>query len=151
MIRIARATAVIAAIGAAMLLGACTTPSGSGGGPKATPTRKEASPPKQVEPSALPIEAVLVVASVDVDGRHVTASGYIQGVVTDSGTCTFTFHGSGSEFTVDHEATADRMTTSCGSVQPPIENFRRGSWEVTVGFPVNGKTYTSEPTTVEVP
>lgn len=101
---------------------------------------------------AITIEPVLVVASVDVDGKHLTASGYVQGVVEDGGTCTFRFTRDGSpEVSVNHEAVADRATTSCGTVQPDATQFTRGSWQVTLTYVSNGKDFTSSPATVEVP
>lgn len=139
----------LAAMAAVMLLAACTTEGGAPGDSSDSGTKS--SSPGSDESTPGPIEAVLVVASVDPDGKNVTASGYVQGVVRDSGTCVFTFTGEGSEFTMEQPASADRMTTSCGTVQVPIEKFTRGSWKVTVGMDVDGPTYTSDVTTVEVP
>ncbi|MCI0158203.1 hypothetical protein KNO15_15995 [Leifsonia shinshuensis] len=137
-------------LAAAALLTACTSAPPEATGP-AAPSATKTSSPGADEATPAPIEAVLVVASVDVDGRNVTASGYVQGTVQDSGTCEFTFSANGSEFTVEHDASADRMTTSCGSVQVPIEKFQRGPWKVTVGMTIDGTPHTSEATTVEVP
>lgn len=151
--RFAVSSVVVTALVAVSMLTACTasgpSPAGTSGG--STPTAVKTSTPGTDVSSPAPIEAVLVVASVDVDGTNVTASGYIQGAVEDGGTCVFTFSGNGSEFTMEHEASADRMTTSCGTVQAPIDKFQRGPWAVTVGMAVKGTTYTSQPTTVEVP
>lgn len=150
--RFAVSSVVLTALVAVSALTACTasTPSPAGStGPAGSPT-KTSTPGTDVSTPA-PIEAVLVVASVDVDGAHLSASGYIQGAVEDGGTCVFTFSGNGSEFTMEHDASADRMTTSCGTVQVPIDKFTRGPWAVTVGMAVKGTTYTSPPTTVEVP
>jgi hypothetical protein len=127
------------------------------GAPAETDSAGKATASQQVAtPSATPtpaptIEAVLVVASVDVDGKHVSASGYIQGVIEDGGKCVFTYEREGATVTADHDGTADRMTTSCGLVQSPIEQFVRGTWNLTLSYDVHGKTYTSAPTTVEIP
>lgn len=147
------ALAAAAAVATACLLTACTTPAPGtvGSSSPASPSATKSATPEAAEPTASPLEAVLVVAAVDVDGRNVTASGYLQGVVTGTGTCVFTFAKSGSEFTLEHEATPDRSTTSCGTVQAPIERFQRGGYAVTVGMDVEGKRYTSPATTVLIP
>lgn len=133
-----------------LALCACT----AGAAPtSASSTHDPTLPGKSSTPTpVVTVEPVLVVASVDVDGKHLTASGYVQGVVEDGGTCTFVFTRQGSpDIKVDHEAVADRTTTSCGTVQPDATQFSRGSWQVTLGYVSNGKDYTSSPATVEVP
>lgn len=99
------------------------------------------------------IEPVLVVAGVDVDGQHVTASGYVSGVVSNGGTCVFAFKGTatGASVTVDSAGNADRMSTSCGMVQVPIARFDRGSWSVTLGYTSGNRVVESIPLTVEIP
>lgn len=150
MTRSAALPAALTALAAVVLLAACAESPVPAQTPVPPSATKSAAPGNDAQTPA-PVEAVLVVASVDPDGAHVTASGYLQGVVRDGGTCVYTFSGSGSEFTVEQEAAADRMTTSCGTVQVPFDKFTRGSWTVTVGVTVNGRTVTSQPTTVEVP
>ncbi|SEB00644.1 hypothetical protein [Leifsonia sp. 21MFCrub1.1] len=154
--RIARPATSAAAVAlalAALLMG-CTTAvpdggSGASGTAPAAPTGSKT--PEAGEATAAPVEAVLVVASVDVDGKNVTASGYVQGIVTENGTCVFTFSRNGAGFTVEHEATPDRSTTSCGTVQAPIERFQRGDYAVTVGIDVAGTRHTSPASTVVIP
>ncbi|GAA0427723.1 hypothetical protein [Leifsonia naganoensis] len=153
MSRIARTLfgAAPAVLLAVALLTACTSAA-----PEATVSASslpsKTATPGAVEPSAPPtIEAVLVVASVDVDGKNVSASGYIQGVVEDGAPCVFTYERDGATVTADGTGAADRMTTSCGLVQSPIEDFTRGSWTLTLSYEHDGTTYTSIPTTVEVP
>ncbi|TAM71910.1 MAG: hypothetical protein EPN48_00465 [Microbacteriaceae bacterium] len=99
------------------------------------------------------IEPVLVVAGVDVNGEHVTASGYVSGVVADGGTCVFMFKNPANttSVTVDNTGNADRMTTSCGMVQVPIARFDRGSWSVTLGYTSGNRVVESAPLTVEIP
>jgi hypothetical protein len=127
---------------------AAPTPTGSAG----RPTMSHPSATSSGTPTPAPsIEAVLVVASVDVDGKNVSASGYIQGVIEDGGKCVFTYEREGVTVTADHDGTADRMTTSCGLVQSPIDQFVRGTWNLTLSYDVQGKTYTSAATTVEIP
>jgi len=126
-------------------------------GPKGGPSSVDSGSPRPTAtssqtPTPTPtIEAVLVVASVDVDGKHVSASGYVQGVIEGGGKCVFTYEREGATVTAEHDGAADRMTTSCGLVQSPIDQFVRGSWNLTLSYDVQGKTYTSAPTTVEIP
>jgi hypothetical protein len=130
----------------------CTSAAPTATGSADPSTTSQPSAASSGTPSPAPtIEAVLVVASVDVDGKNVSASGYIQGVIEDGGTCAFTYEREGTTVTADHEGTADRMTTSCGLVQTPIDQFVRGSWNLTLSYEVHGKAYASAPTTVEIP
>ena len=152
--RFAVPTAALAAIAAAAVLSACTA-AGPTAGTTApappTPSPTKTAAPGTGDATAGPIEAVLTVAGVDPDGQHVTASGYVQGIVEDGGACVFAFAGAGTAFTVQQAASADRMTASCGTVQVPIEKFQRGPWQVTVAMTIEGETHTSQPITVEVP
>ncbi|WP_308468121.1 hypothetical protein [Rathayibacter soli] len=90
---------------------------------------------------------------MDVDGQHVTASGYVSGVVEDGGTCVFTFKGAttSESVIVDSTGKADRMSTSCGSVQVPIARFGRGSWSAVLGFTSGNRVVESTPLAVEIP
>jgi hypothetical protein len=143
------ATAVaIAAVLSACTAGEPTAISSSGSAPATAATPKAGATPTPTPT----IEAVLVVSSVDVDGKNVSSSGYVQGLVEDGGTCVFTYARAGATtVTAQREAVADRMTTSCGLVQSPIDRFVRGSWSVTLSYEHDGTTYTSVPATVEVP
>lgn len=138
-----------------MTLALCAcTPTAAPRGSSSDPSSANSSvPTKSSTPSpTVTIEPVLVVASVDVDGKHLTASGYVQGIVKDGGTCTFRFTREGSaDITVDHDGVADRVTTSCGAVQPDAAQFARGTWNVTLTYASGGKDYVSSPLTVEVP
>lgn len=150
---VALGVAAIAAVG----LSACTPPDadprpGTGTAASSPAPTGSKSPEAAVESPAPTIEPVLVVAAVDVDGAHVTASGYVQGVIEDGGTCTFTFARSGSpSITVEREGAADRLTTSCGTVQPDAAQFARGSWSVTLAYTSGGHDYESAPSQLEVP
>lgn len=122
-------------------------------GPSASSSIDPSLPGKPSTPTpTVAIEPVLVVASMDVDGKHLTASGYVQGIVKDGGNCTFRFTREGSTtVSIDNDAVADRGTTSCGAVQADAAQFTRGSWQVTLSYLSNGKDYVSSPLTVEVP
>ncbi|MEY9951171.1 hypothetical protein [Leifsonia sp. EB34] len=137
------------------MLAACTPQPGGSSADQASSQPSTSSVPSKPSPTPTPtvtVEPVLVVASVDVDGKHVTASGYVQGVIQDGGACTYTFTREGSPAVkVQHEGVADRSTTSCGEAQPDIAQFTRGSWQVTLEYVSDGKDYVSTPLAVEVP
>lgn len=147
--RAARPLATIVVLLAACVLAGCTS------APKPVATSNDAQPPGKSTTSPSPsvtIEPVIVVAAVDVDGQHVTASGYVQGVVEDGGTCAFAFSNENAQtVTVDHSATADRSSTACGAVQPEIGDFDRGTWTVTLTYTSARGTFRSQPQTLEVP
>lgn len=155
-----RCTSVLV-IAAAIALGASACGQGPAApgdapSPSAHETLKPTPPGTAADSGEAPtpkttIEPVLVVSSVDTDGRNVSASGYVQGIVEDGKTCTFTFTGEGKTVRQVHEGSADRMTTSCGLVQVPIDQFVRGSWSVTLSYEAQGKTFASAPSTVEIP
>ncbi len=96
---------------------------------------------------------MIVVAAVDADGKAVTTSGYVNGIIEDGGSCTFTLT---SENAPASPATttgrADTSTTSCGQGITPIEKLSRGTWNVVLTYTsVAQRTVVSEPTSVEIP
>lgn len=98
------------------------------------------------------VESVMVVAGVDLDGKNVTVSGYVAGVVEDDGTCTFTLEHDSSSVSVSTTGRADRSTTTCGSAQVPTEDLERGTWTASLTY--SSSTTRSEPSAVlslEVP
>ncbi len=109
------------------------------------------SKPVQTEPPAPSVEAVIVVANIDVDGAHATASGYVSGVIEDGGACAFVFHGEPGEVTAESTGVADRATTSCGSVSVPIDQLQKGTWSVRLEYRSDHSEVVSEETIVEVP
>lgn len=99
-------------------------------------------------PAVLP---VIVVADVDVDGQHVTSSGYVAGILEADGTCTFRFESVDAEVSAESIGIADRSTTVCESVHVPIAEFVRGTWLVTLTYTgVMGEQWVSESVTMEV-
>ena len=142
-----------AVTGLAAVLCACSSPTGQTRTQPADPSGSASAKPGAATPSpSATVEPVLVVASMDVDGAHVTASGYVQGIIQDTGTCTYTFTKTGaSPITVEHDAVADRATTSCGTIQADAAQFARGSWSVTLGYASGGSDYHSAPVELEVP
>lgn len=98
-----------------------------------------------------PPEAVIVVAGVDVDGAHVSASGYVSGVIESGGECTFVFAQGEAVVTSVSESAPDRLSTSCGTVQVPIAEFTRGSWTVSLEYKSVAAATASQPMSLEIP
>lgn len=102
-------------------------------------------------------EAIISVAGVDVDGLHVSASGYVSGIIENEGLCTFVFtsddgaDGLAAERTVTATAAANVTTTSCGLVQMPMTEFAAGTWSLVLTYASDTLTVTSAPTTLEIP
>jgi hypothetical protein len=107
-------------------------------------------PPK---PTASGIVPAVTVAGVDVDGMHVSASGFVAGVVEDGGVCVFTFtSASGQTATATSAGIQNVDTTSCGVVQVPLTDFARGTWSVVLNYtPLASGDFTSEPIELEIP
>jgi hypothetical protein len=91
-----------------------------------------------------------VIAGVDVDGLHVTASGSVDGVIESGGKCSFVFTGPGDSVSVDSIGTADSSNTSCGSVQALTESFTPGTWSVVLNYTSTSTTVASAPQTLEI-
>jgi hypothetical protein len=146
---------VVALVAAAFLaLGGCTAGSGETrpSADKTSTAQPDAtSKPAETEAPAPSVEAVIVVANVDVDGAHATASGYVSGVIEDGGACTFVFHGEPGEVTAESKGLADRASTSCGSVSVPIDQLQKGTWSVRLEYRSDDSEVVSEEVIVEVP
>lgn len=137
----------------ALVLTGCTTAGGnasvSSSGPPAT--GGTATPSPTPSPSAEP-EAIIVVASVDADGKAVTTSGYVDGIIEDGGSCAFTLTSGGAGVTTTTVGRSDTSTTSCGQGITPIEKLSRGTWNVVLTYTTVAKrTVVSQPTSVEIP
>jgi hypothetical protein len=135
----------------ALALTGCTS-GGSGApndptGPSATSTSGVPTSTPTPEP-----EAVIVVAAVDADGKAVTTSGYVNGIIEDGGSCTFTLSSVGGSVTATTTGQADTSTTSCGQGITPIEKLSRGSWNVVLTYTsLSQRTVVSQPVSVEIP
>jgi hypothetical protein len=53
--------------------------------------------------------------------------------------------------TVDRTGAADRISTSCGAVQPRVDQFHRGTWTVTLEYGSGKSRAESAPQTLEIP
>lgn len=146
----ARAIAACALV--ALALTGCTAAAGAG--PSAPPGSAASSgttPASTPTPTAQP-EAVIVVASVDADGKAVTTSGYVNGIIEDGGSCAYTLTSGSAEVTTTTVGQADTSTTSCGQGITPIEKLSRGTWKVVLTYTaVSQSAVVSEPVSVEIP
>lgn len=98
------------------------------------------------------IEPIIVVAGVDIDGKNVTVSGYVAGILESGGECRYLFASGANSFAVTSTGNSDRSSTSCGSPQAPIGDFTKGSWGVTMRYTtLSGDVYTSKSARVEIP
>ncbi|QAY74583.1 hypothetical protein ET445_15820 [Agromyces protaetiae] len=113
-------------------------------------TAEEKPAPTENEPPGA-LEAVIVVAGPDVDGEHVSASGYVSGVIEDDGECVFRFIHGESVVEATSRSTADRQTSSCGVVQVETSKVTRGTWTVQLNYTSERGAVASEPVEFEVP
>lgn len=149
-----RAWTTVAALGAVLLLAGCTQtadrPVNSTLPSDLTTTLPDVT--KSPEPTAAPKEAVIVFASLDVDGANVSVSGYVSGVIENDGTCTFSFTDGATTVSATSVGIADRAQTSCGTVQVPIASFTRGSWTAALNYTSPSTPEVSSDTTpLEIP
>jgi len=120
--------------------------------PSATPIPTTSSPSLDApEPVEDTVDAVVTVASIDVDGQHVSASGYVSGVVEDGGACRFTFTSDVGEVVVESTGISDVSATSCGLISEPSTSFVRGTWSVTLTYLSQTANSVSEPVALEIP
>ena len=146
MVRTRRAIVVAAAVSIALAggLSACTPTVGITPSPTST-AADDAAPSTDVG-----VEAVIVVAGLDVDGANVSASGYVSGVVEEGGVCQFVFTGSSGEVTAESTGVYDANSTSCGLVQVPSSSFTRGSYSLVLKYSSPTTETVSEPMAVEI-
>ncbi|WP_448809353.1 hypothetical protein [Agromyces bauzanensis] len=150
-----RLVALCLSIAVGGMLAGCTVDSASPSSGSGRPAAEASGVPKaEEEPVPATVEPVIVVASVDVDGAHASASGYVAGVVEDGGACSFTFTALERTGTVvaDTVGAADRANTSCGMVSEDIAEFTRGTWEVRLSYTaLDGAVSESDAARLEVP
>lgn len=118
-----------------------------------TPSATAKSPESADSTPAPTVEPVIVVAAVDVDGQHVTVSGYVAGIIEDGGTCAFVFTADGrAPVRVTQPSAADRSSTSCGTAHVPVDQLGRGTYGVVLEYQSTaGSTFASKSTRIEVP
>jgi hypothetical protein len=135
----------------ALALTGCTVNGGSGSSGSPDPSASTPTATPTPTPTAEP-EAVIVVASVDVDGKAVTTSGYVNGIIEDGGSCAFTLTSGAATVATTTSGQADTSTTSCGQGVTPIDKLSRGSWNVVLTYTsLSQRTVVSQPVSVEIP
>ncbi len=144
----------VAAVTAAVLV--CAMSVGLTGCFAASPTSSTATgtQPGQASPSATPhIFAQMTIASVDVNGKNVTVSGYVGGVIETGGKCTYVATDTATSATVDipGASIANVVTTSCGTSKEPIGSFAKGSWKVALHYKSTSADVTSAAIDLEIP
>ncbi len=105
-------------------------------------------------PSATPlISAQMTIAGVDVDGAHVSVSGYVTGIIENGGTCAYvaTEVSSGNAVTIPGSGISNVQNTSCGTSQEPIATFNKGSWTVVLHYSSPAADVTSPAIKMEIP
>jgi PBP1b-binding outer membrane lipoprotein LpoB len=153
--------AVVTVLAASVVLAGCTTttpePTRSPSDSSSATTTPSATP----TPSATAIDgpqAVVSIASVDVDGLHITVSGLVTRISQDGGTCEFvlTSDVSGKKVSAQTEGAANAGSTSCGTTQVATSELSRGPWSVTLHYTsaaaaTTSTDVTSEPSKVQIP
>ncbi|WP_378147466.1 hypothetical protein ACFJGV_05555 [Cnuibacter sp. UC19_7] len=102
--------------------------------PTATTDPAPSPDPQPTTPSAGSATPFITVASLDPDGAHVSASGYIVDVIESGGICTFTFTLGDTTLLASSTGVADRTSTSCPLVQLPASQFPPGTWQVGLNY-----------------
>jgi hypothetical protein len=95
----------------------------------------------------------VTIAAVDVDGLHASVAGYVTQVMEDGGRCEFRLSPDTAEAAVRivGESYANVESTSCGTLQVPIDELARGSWIVVLEYSSESLNLQSEPVAMEVP
>lgn len=93
----------------------------------------------------------VVVTSAEQEGDEVVVYGFVQGVVTDSGTCTVTVSRPGAaDVVVSGTAFADATTTGCDPLSVPVDPSAAGPWSVVLSYSSASASGASQPTAVSV-
>ena len=130
--RVARVICLVGVTAAFLVLAGCTA------GPIPGPTSSSSST------AAAP--------DVLVDGTAATVGGVVIGAEVDGAVCEYTLTpASGAPVTATFESLANAGTTSCGSIDIPIDQLARGSWTVELSVVIDGDTIISAPVALEIP
>jgi hypothetical protein len=107
------------------------------------------APPPPVDKAE--VTPTVVSASVDAT-NYLSASGYVEGVAEDGGTCRFTFWSEGggaSRLTSTGKVDGDR--TSCGTVDEQTRTLWRGDYTAVLTYESPTSTGTSSPVPFVIP
>jgi hypothetical protein len=146
-----RLIAPVFGVVAAVSLAGCAAPDSTPTGATLSPSPQH--PTATATASAIPINAAVTVAGVDLNGQNVSVSGFVEGVIEAGGSCTFvlTPKSGGTPLTVTSVGIKNITTTSCGTHQVPIANFSQGPWSVVLKYSSSAANVTSEPVEMEIP
>lgn len=110
-----------------------------------------ASPPPVIGDDGLFVVTPSV-DSVGVEGEWLSATGSVEGVAEDGGTCSFTFRGSGGGASrLSSTGEADGGRTVCGTVEERIRTLFPGDYLVTLVYESPTSRGESEAVPVTVP
>ena len=152
--RVARVICLVGVTAAFLVLAGCTAgpipgPTSSSSSTAAAPDGEASASPT---PTAVARSASVTIASVLVDGTAATVGGVVIGAEVDGAVCEYTLTpASGAPVTATFESLANAGTTSCGSIDIPIDQLARGSWTVELSVVIDGDTIISAPVALEIP
>jgi hypothetical protein len=134
------------------LLAGCEAQTAPTSTPSAVATPSPTVNTPQPDPTGGPA-AEMSIASVDVDGVHLTVAGFVAEISEDGGVCTFDLASkiSGATTTATTTGAANGTNTTCGSAQVPLASLSRGTWTVALNYVSPTHTLTSGPLEVEIP
>jgi len=83
--------------------------------------------------------------------REVEVRSYVEGIIKDDGTCTFTFSKGSAQVVKTSRSFADAKHTNCGTLTVPISEFSApGIWSLLVSFSFDNITVDSSNYNVEI-
>lgn len=106
----------------------------------------------QSQPTALPgVTALITSQSWNSDTRSIEVVGAVQGVATQTSTCTATAVMGTTTQKASVEGTFDGQGTSCGLISIPMTGLPSGTYQVVITFESGSGAATSDPVNVNVP
>lgn len=135
-----------------LLLSGCVAAPEPDAGPTSSGAPTEAETPPQ-DGSVDDPTAVVTIASVDVDGLHLTIAGFITVIAESGGTCEFSVTSAVSGAVVTRSTVGQENvdSTSCGSLQIPVIELSKGPWDAALTYMSGDVDVTSDPERVEIP
>lgn len=96
-------------------------------------------------------QATVTVAGMDIDGQSASASGFIQGIIEDGGSCEFVFTHGDSVVTASVNGVSNVTSTACGLVTVSKSSLQSGNWQVSLHYKgASGDELVSAPVSFEV-
>ncbi|QTE30232.1 hypothetical protein [Pengzhenrongella sicca] len=97
------------------------------------------------------VEVVITYATWDDATAQAEISGYVTGVVEQSGTCSATFSQGSQTIEVRADALADATTTSCGGLIATGGTLSTGTWQISLAYDSAFSSGRSTTVSIEVP